>query len=43
MKAQKFGFYNENEIREIGSVNPAEDFKKMVSNKKADLVEIAIA
>lgn len=40
---QKFGFEGGDDIvKEIGSVNPLEDFKKMVGEKRMDLVEPAL-
>jgi hypothetical protein len=40
---EKFLFENEPDVvRVISPVNPVEDFRKMVGNKKEDLVEEAI-
>jgi hypothetical protein len=41
MKGDK-GFKDEENIKEISSVNPIEDFKKMVNDRKVDRVGEAI-
>jgi ATP-dependent DNA helicase 2 subunit 2 len=40
---QKFGFDKADEIvKEVGSVTPIEDFRRMISNKHVDLVDTAL-
>lgn len=38
---QKYGFKDEM-VKEIGTIDPVEDFRKMVTEKRADLVDSAL-
>lgn len=43
LEAKGDGFeFKEDEIKEISSVNPIDDFKKMISDRKVDRVDDAI-
>jgi ATP-dependent DNA helicase 2 subunit 2 len=43
MAKQKFGFEKADDIvKEIGPVNPLEDFRKMIHEKRTDLVDSAL-